>query len=215
MKRSEWFLIPNLLSLSRILFVPPIGYFLQRGDSISTWWCVLLLVLAGVTDFLDGFLARRQRLTSELGLILDPLADKMLAVAIIVLLVPFRHLPVWLAVIILSRDLLIMAGAGVLLKTRQVTIPSQLAGKYMFFFVVILIGSAIIRYDFGVRLLTWPVVALAAVSIGMYARSFLRVLRRQALPLFQDRPIFFRARIASTVLIMGIWLVKLILSFWS
>ncbi len=215
MKRSEWFLIPNLLSLSRILFVPPIGYFLRRGDSTATLWCVLLLVLAGVTDFLDGFLARRQRLTSELGLILDPLADKVLAVAIIVLLVPFRQLPVWLAIVILARDLLIMAGAGVLLRARGVTIPSQMAGKYMFFFVVMLIGSAIIRYDFGVQLLIYPVVALAAVSIVMYARSFLRVLRRQKLPSFQDRAVYFRARIALTVLLMGIWLVKLVVFFRS
>jgi CDP-diacylglycerol--glycerol-3-phosphate 3-phosphatidyltransferase len=209
MNPAELFLAPNLLSLCRILLIPIVAYFLSQPGGISEGVCVAVLALAGLTDFLDGFLARRRNLTSRLGLILDPLADKLLAVAVVLLLVPTRGMPAWLAAAIIGRDLLILAGAAVLLRARRITVPSQIAGKYAFFYIVMLAGSYIIRFNGGVRILTYPVIFLIVLSLVGYARLFLQVLRGGTFVPFHDTPRLRQIRIGLTVLILAAWLVEL------
>jgi CDP-diacylglycerol--glycerol-3-phosphate 3-phosphatidyltransferase len=206
---AELFLAPNILSLTRILLIPVVAYFLSQPDGRSTAACVGVLALAGVTDFLDGFLARRSKQTSKLGLIVDPLADKLMAVAVVLMLVPTRSMPIWLAAAIIGRDLLILLGAGVLLRKQRITIPSQIAGKYAFFYVVLLAGSYIVRFYEGAQLLIYPVVFLIALSLIGYFRLFIQVLRTGAYEPFKDTQLLRRLRIGFTVLILAYWLYEL------
>ena len=102
--------LPNLLTLVRIALVAPIVWSIWFRDYRLA---LTLFVVAGVSDLLDGFLARRFGWQSDLGATLDPLADKLLVVALAALLTVQGHLPLWLALVVVVRDLVIMSGAGV------------------------------------------------------------------------------------------------------
>ena len=111
--KSAVFTIPNLLSAFRILLVPIFLWSILNGRS---WEAVLIFFLAGLTDLLDGFVARVWHQRSKLGTVLDPAGDKLLmATSFVVLTLPQvagpNHIPLWLTVIVFARDLLIVAGA--------------------------------------------------------------------------------------------------------
>jgi cardiolipin synthase (CMP-forming) len=100
--------IPNALCVLRMLLVAPVMWLLSRADFASTLW---LFAFAAATDGLDGFLAKRCGWTSELGKILDPLADKILLVGTYITLAIIGLVPVWLAVVVVGRDVVITVGA--------------------------------------------------------------------------------------------------------
>ncbi|MCJ7558514.1 MAG: CDP-alcohol phosphatidyltransferase family protein [Gammaproteobacteria bacterium] len=99
--------IPNLICVGRMLLVGPIVLSLirERFDA-----AILMFVLAGLSDGLDGFLARRFDWRTHLGLILDPLADKLLMVSVFLTMTVMGLIPVWLALVVIGRDLILMAG---------------------------------------------------------------------------------------------------------
>ncbi len=101
--------LPNTITVLRILLVPLLVYLLVHGEYRRAVW---VLLAAGASDALDGFLARRLNMRTELGAALDPLADKLLMVASVVALAWVRLLPWWLAVVIVGRDLVIVGGAA-------------------------------------------------------------------------------------------------------
>jgi cardiolipin synthase len=100
--------IPNLISIIRILLVIPTVYLLWNKQYS---YALLLFFIAGVSDGLDGFLARRFNWTTRLGSFLDPMGDKLLMTASYFMLGLLGHLPVWLVAIVIGRDLVIVLGA--------------------------------------------------------------------------------------------------------
>ena len=205
----------NLLSLSRVLLIPFIGYYLWRGDNQATLICALLLIVAGITDVLDGFVARRLNQVSRLGMVLDPLADKILAVALVIMLIFFRGFPPWLAVVIVGRDLLILAAGMVLLKGSDIVVPSNLTGKYTFAAIAFLLGSYVIRFNFGVTLMTYMTVILITASTIIYARTFV-LLKRGASPApFADRPLYRNTRVVVSIAVLGGYFYKLFLFLYG
>ncbi|MBL8270805.1 CDP-alcohol phosphatidyltransferase family protein [Steroidobacter sp.] len=100
--------IPNALCILRMLLVVPIAWLLSAGEYQLTLW---VFAFAGFTDGLDGFLAKRCGWMSELGKILDPLADKILLVGVFITLAALGIVPVWLAATAVLRDVTITAGA--------------------------------------------------------------------------------------------------------
>jgi cardiolipin synthase len=102
--------IPNLISIARLLLVPLIVWLIVAGQHGAAF---LVFLVAGVSDAVDGFIARQFDLRSDLGTYLDPIADKALLVSIYVTLAYVEAIPPWLAILVVSRDLLIV-GAVVL-----------------------------------------------------------------------------------------------------
>lgn len=102
--------IPNVITLGRILLVPVVVWAIASGAMLIAF---ALFVAAGVSDAVDGFLAKRLRQTSELGAYLDPLADKALIVSIYVTLGISGAIPRWLVILVVSRDIMII-GAVIL-----------------------------------------------------------------------------------------------------
>lgn len=100
--------IPNALCILRMLLVVPVAWLLANHQFQMTLW---VFALAAATDGLDGFLAKRCGWTSELGKILDPLADKILLVGVFLTLGLMELVPLWLAIAAIGRDLVITAGA--------------------------------------------------------------------------------------------------------
>ncbi len=120
--------IPNLLSLSRIFpFTLLLVYVITLGDK---WLFSLVAVFASLTDWLDGYLARRWQVVSQLGIILDPIADKVIIGAGVIALYVLAYVPLWLLLTIIVKDFFILLGG--LLLTYKYTIeipPSNWSGK--------------------------------------------------------------------------------------
>lgn len=102
--------IPNIITLLRIVAIVPICWLLWEERYAAAF---ILLVLAGLSDALDGYLARRYQWLTKLGGFLDPIADKLFIIAITLVFGLQEHLPWWLVWLIIGRDAVIVAGAGV------------------------------------------------------------------------------------------------------
>jgi cardiolipin synthase len=100
--------IPNALCILRMFLVVPVTWLMIRQEFAATLW---LFAFAAATDGLDGFLAKRCGWTSELGKILDPLADKILLVGTYITLAVIGFVPLWLAIVVVGRDIVITLGA--------------------------------------------------------------------------------------------------------
>ena len=109
--------IPNLICYMRMILVLPIVWLILNGDYGLT---LLVFGIAGFSDALDGFLAKQFGWHSDLGALLDPLADKLLVIAALIMLIPLGHLPAWVCVLIISREVFITGVRG-------------LAGEYLGF----------------------------------------------------------------------------------
>jgi cardiolipin synthase (CMP-forming) len=107
--------LPNLITFGRLLTVPIAVYLMMQSAYLAAF---LLFLLAGVSDALDGYLAKRNNQTTELGAILDPLADKALLVGVYVTLGLQENLPNWLVLLVVFRDVLIIGGVIILFLVR-------------------------------------------------------------------------------------------------
>ncbi|MCU0559921.1 MAG: CDP-diacylglycerol--glycerol-3-phosphate 3-phosphatidyltransferase [Desulfobacterales bacterium] len=120
--------IPNILTVLRILVIPLFVILLIRDFHA---YALLVFIAAGVSDGLDGLIARALNQRSELGAILDPIADKLLLTAAYVTLGVLTDIPGWLVVVVISRDVLIVTGIAVLTFTRvPFTIRPSLVSKW-------------------------------------------------------------------------------------
>ncbi len=99
--------LPNLITIARMLLVPVVVWLIITGQ---TGLAFVLFILAGISDGVDGYIAKRWNMRTELGAWLDPLADKLLLISIYVTLAVMDQLPAWLAITVVSRDVLIVGG---------------------------------------------------------------------------------------------------------
>ncbi|CAN5518480.1 CDP-alcohol phosphatidyltransferase family protein [soil metagenome] len=118
--------VPNVISLVRLSSVPIFMWlFIGRREE----WAVIVYGTGAFTDFLDGYVARRTGAISELGKLLDPLADRIFIVALAVALVVRGSLPAWLAVVVIARDLILLSLWPLLERRRVQRIPVNAVGK--------------------------------------------------------------------------------------
>ena len=121
---------PNILTYGRILGVPLVAACLLYGGNTARWWALGIFIVAAITDFFDGYLARLWSQQSSLGRMLDPIADKLLVAAILIVLAvdgTIAGYHVWAALIILCREILV-SGLREFLAELQVSVPvTQLA----------------------------------------------------------------------------------------
>jgi len=102
--------LPNAISILRIALIAPILILILQG---SFGWALALFLLAGFSDGLDGYLAKRFDWHTRLGALLDPIADKLLVAGLFITLAYTQDIPVWLAAVVIVRDVVIVAGAAV------------------------------------------------------------------------------------------------------
>jgi CDP-diacylglycerol--glycerol-3-phosphate 3-phosphatidyltransferase len=185
MARVEW-TVSNLLSLARIALLVPILYFLLKLDNGDRILAVGLMVVASLTDFLDGQIARRYRQESEFGKVIDPLADKICAGAVVIALVSLGDVPFWFLPAVIGRDTLILLGGIYIAKTKKVIFHSNLAGKWAMAFVAAYLIVATLRVEVLETIeaiLLWGSAAFLALSLVLYGRRFYDTVsaRRQML----------------------------------
>lgn len=127
MSSAVW-TVPNAISMARIILIGVFGWLLIAGHDA---WAIAALAAAGVSDFLDGYLARRWHQVTALGRVLDPAADRMLTVVVVIGLAIREVIPWWLVAILLARD--VMVGVAILvgrmrgLESPQVTFAGKAA----------------------------------------------------------------------------------------
>ena len=168
MKGRIW-TVPNQLTLLRLGFLP---IFLSLIGYERYKWALLVLVVAGLTDLFDGWLARRLNQRSSLGAYLDPIADKLLLSSSFVILAYKQAIGWWLTIIVLSRDILILIVAIVIiLISGYRPFPPSLLGKATTFFQIILVFGVVLAAGYPGpeiaeinRLLSYLVAALTAIS---------------------------------------------------
>ena len=140
--------VPNILTFGRICAVPVAVWLVLREDCAAA---AILFVLAGLTDAVDGWLARRHGV-SALGTLLDPLADKMLLTSMFVTLTAVGLLPLWLAILVVFRDVMIVGGIGILrLIGSAVTIRPLIVSKVNTVAQIALVGVALAEAGFPVH----------------------------------------------------------------
>ena len=170
--------IPNTLTLGRILLVPLLVWLIIDQEMFAAF---LVFLLAGLSDAADGFLAKRFGWHTELGAYLDPIADKALLVTIYVTLGLAGHLPVWLVIAVVSRDILIV-GAVLLawMMSRPITVKPLLVSKVNTCLQIALAGVVLGRLGLGlgldnlVWLLIWMTGTFTIISAGAYFWAWLR-----------------------------------------
>lgn len=176
MKIKEILTLPNFFSFIRIFLVIPIFYYISLNENITA---LIYVVIAFITDGLDGFLARRLNQISELGKVLDPLADKICTTGGFVALSVFQGFPVWVTIIIISRDLIIAFGSVLLLGRNKVVFPSNYIGKVTVFLITV---YAII-FLLGLEVLYTPlliaVIFMLIISLFYYGKIFFNNLKNE------------------------------------
>lgn len=171
--------LPNALTLARLAVIPVfVALMVEAGDAHS-WPAGILFGAAGVTDQIDGFLARRWHVESRFGKIADPVADRVMIDAAVILLVAYGRLP-WAALaVVAARDLLLLAGWRIL-APRGVDIDVNATGKAATWILYAAIGFRIVTHDAtGWPLwLFWIGLGGALLAALFYVRAAGKELRR-------------------------------------
>ena len=167
----------NMLSMIRLVLVAPIVYLILTDGSLG--WLFSLIVLAVVTDWFDGRVARWSRTVSEWGKVLDPVADKVAAAAIVLALVVNGALPLWFLAAIIARDACIVAGGILLARRTGQVVMSVWMGKVAVTALSITVLAALMRADEPVlTACVWITTGLLIYSFIIYAARFARLLRQ-------------------------------------
>lgn len=172
--------IPNIITLGRILLVPVIVWAIASNQMTIAFW---LFVVAGLSDAVDGFLAKRFNMTSEIGALLDPLADKALLVSIYVTLGVWGAIPRWIVILVVSRDIMIVGAVMVSwLLGKPVEMKPLMVSKLT---TVVQVGfAALILASLGFEFTPAPfdlicmalVAALTLLSVSFYLVDWVRHL---------------------------------------
>lgn len=119
--------IPNMLSILRLFLVPVfILVFLFEGDQKTA--AAIVFIIASTTDVLDGYIARKYNMSTKTGQLLDPLADKLMQIAVVVSLLCAKMVPLWFVLVLASKELLMILG-GFFLYTKKTFVKSNVFGK--------------------------------------------------------------------------------------
>jgi len=145
--------LPNLLSLFRIAIIPLLVYLLTFSDPRTALLAALLFVLGSVTDFFDGYLARRRGSVSDLGRILDPLADKLMIISTLIMLAAMERIgepevPAWLVVLVVARETAVTILRCIAL-TEGLVMEAEDLGKYKFILQSFAVGALLVHYRYA------------------------------------------------------------------
>jgi cardiolipin synthase len=170
--------LPNLITIARILMVPVVVWAIASREMQIAF---LLFLAAGASDAVDGFLAKRLGMASELGAHLDPLADKALIVSIYVSLGITEAIPRWLVILVVSRDILIIGGVMLAwFLDRPMTVKPLLVSKLNTAAQIVFASLVLAALAFGFdpepaqSVIMWTVATLTLLSVGFYVREWWR-----------------------------------------
>ena len=168
--------IPNILTTIRLLLIPVIFYFALQGNYILA---VIFLTLSGITDVLDGYIARKFNFITDFGTLFDPLADKLTQISTLIVLVIQQIIPIWILIVVIVKELLMIGGAA-FLYDKNTIVGSRWYGKAatVVFYIAILVSMLDRQFSlnlfFGIYLY-YIALALTILALFMYFKTFLKL----------------------------------------
>ncbi len=177
--KKYFIFIPNLLTIVRIALVYPILNNIYLGNfEIS----IIYFIVASITDGLDGFIARKMNWQTELGTLLDPVADKILLSGSIFILWLNQYIPFYIFVIFFSRDVAILLGAAIRMTVIESDTPTpnflgKLTTTLQIIYIAIIFLKEIIELNLGLFPLDILIILVTILSLAVYAYNWVRDLR--------------------------------------
>lgn len=176
-ERGRFWTLSNMVSLLRVVLILPAVWLIALGADY-VWEAFGVVAVMIVSDWIDGWLARRWGEISQWGKILDPLADKVAVGAITIAMVVFKGLPVWLVVVVLLRDVVIFLAGMYLVKRHDVLLSSNFLGKV----TTLVLSGLLLAYLWDADVLKPALIGLSVVflvvSLISYGRQFFDVVRK-------------------------------------
>ncbi len=175
--------VPNILSSIRICLVPVFvaAYFCQSGN--VKIYAAVVYALASATDFLDGYIARRYDLTSNLGKILDPIGDKLMTLTVLTCITIDGVIPIWAVAAVLIKELIMVAGGAVIQRKQGGTIPpANIFGKtstVVFFVVCVTLMLFRSIPETAATLMITAAIVLMMLALVSYVTTFIRVIKNK------------------------------------
>ncbi|MEK6655999.1 MAG: CDP-diacylglycerol--glycerol-3-phosphate 3-phosphatidyltransferase [Nitrospirota bacterium] len=163
--------LPNLITLSRILMIP---FFVNFLVYKYYGYAFAIFLLAGISDGLDGFIARSSKQKTKLGTFLDPMADKLLLTASFVTLAALHLIPVWVSIIVISRDIIIIIGALMLILFQDdLKVSPSMTGKattlFQIVYIVLLLLFIVIGKNIdNIKPIMWIMIGITIASGAQY-----------------------------------------------
>ena len=139
--------LPNVLTLFRIAIIPPMVIILTNSSKTAAFIASVLFAVASVTDWLDGYLARRLQIVTVMGKFLDPIADKLMVMAALIMILPMGRAPAWMVLIIIGREIIITGLRGIA-SSEGIVISASHLGKYKTIFQIVAILGLLLHYDY-------------------------------------------------------------------
>lgn len=170
----EKFTVSNILTISRLFLLPFIVYFLLTRRTTIAFFIMCFSLL---TDVIDGYIARRWHQVSHLGELLDPLCDKISLAVILATLVVIRSIPLWAAIVVVGRDLLILLGSLFIYTHRLTIFRANLLGKVTgFLFGAMILAYTINLQNVGSWILYTAIVCMMATFLT-YTIRYIRIMK--------------------------------------
>jgi len=144
-KYQDIFNLPNSITLARISVIPFLFLLLMSPGPLLSLVLAVLFVLASITDFLDGFIARKYNMITTMGKFLDPLADKLIVNSAMILMIPIGRIDTWIVVVIIIRDL-VVDGIRSIASSEGIYIQASILGKQKIVAQIIAVTALIIHY---------------------------------------------------------------------
>ena len=139
--------LPNLLTLARVAAVPLIVIIMLSDSRDAGFWAAAIFGAAAVTDFIDGWLARKWGVVTVLGKFLDPLADKLIVMAALIMMIPSGRIPAWMVFLVLAREI-IVTGLRSIASSEGIVIDASDLGKYKTIYQMAAIPGLLLHYDY-------------------------------------------------------------------
>lgn len=175
---------PNKLTIARMIIVPFLVIFLLTGwgGEANRYISLTLFVVASVTDWFDGYLARKNNLVTNFGKFMDPLADKLLVCSAMICMIDLKRLPAWFVIIIIAREFII-SGFRLIAAENGIVIAANYWGKFKTASQMIMIILLILHFD-GIfvileQIFIWLSLALTIISLMTYIWQNRTVLSMQ------------------------------------
>jgi len=160
--------LPNSLTMLRIAAIPLIAVLLMSPTRNAGFWAAAVFALAAITDWLDGYLARRMGIVTVFGKFLDPIADKLIVMAALIMILPFERVPAWMVLVILGREIIITGLRGIA-SSEGIVIPASDLGKFKTIFQIVAILGLLLHFNynwfFGIQ---HPLLQVNMHNIGMF-----------------------------------------------